>query len=88
MDIDEYGYLGKDIEQYKILLTKKFKEVFSFIEELNHFFNKIKFEIDVKNDDLQGGTIIGLFTKSLTTFQAIYILYQNSIRRNDKYRLL
>lgn len=84
MDIDEYGYLGKDIEQYKILLTKKFKEVFSFIEELNHFFNKIKFEIDVKNDDLQGGTIIGLFTKSLTTFQAIYILYKNYLCNNSE----
>ena len=82
MDIDEYGYLGKDIKQYKILLTKKFKEVFNFIEELNHFFNKIKFEIDVKNDDLQGGTIIGLFTKSLTTFQAIYILYRNYLCNN------
>lgn len=84
MDIDEYGYLGKDIEQYKILLTKKFKEVFSFIEELNHFFNKIKFEIDVKNDELQGGTIIGLFTKSLTTFQAIYILYRNYLCNNTE----
>ena len=84
MDIDEYGYLGKDIEQYKILLTKKFKEVFSFIEELNHFFNKIKFEIDVKNDDLQGGTMIGLFIKSLTTFQAIYILYRNYLCNNTE----
>jgi len=82
MDIDEYGYLGKDIEQYKILLTKKFKEVFSFIDELNHFFNKIKFGIDVKNDDLQGCVIVGLFTKSLTTFQAIYILYKNYLCNN------
>lgn len=82
MDIDEYGYLGKDIKQYKILLTKKFKEVFNFVEELNHFFNKIKFEIDVKNDDKQGDTIIGLFTKSLTTFQAIYILYRNYLCNN------
>jgi hypothetical protein len=82
MDIDEYGYLGKDIKQYKILLIKKYKKVFNFIEELNHFFNKIKFEIDVKNDDLQGGTMIGLFTKSLTTFQAIYILYRNYLCNN------
>ena len=49
MDIDEYGYLGKDIKQYKILLIKKYKEVFNFIEELNHFFNKIKFEIEMIN---------------------------------------
>jgi hypothetical protein len=82
MDIDEYGFLGKDIKQYENKLAKKYKEVFDFCEELNHFFNKMKFGIDVKNNDFQGGTIIGIFTKSLTTFQAIYILFKHCFCNN------
>ena len=30
MDIDEYGFLGKDIKQYENKLAKKYKEVFDF----------------------------------------------------------
>ena len=77
MDIDEYGFLGRDIKQYENILIKKYKEVFDFCEELNHFLQKVKFEIKLKNDDFQGGSIIGIFTKSLTTFQAIYILFKH-----------
>ena len=82
MDIDEYGFLGRDIKQYENILIKKYKEVFDFCEELNYFFNKMKFGIDVKNNDFQGGTIIGIFTKSLTTFQAIYILFKHYFCNN------
>jgi len=82
MDIDEYGFLGKDIKQYENKLIKKYKEIFDFCEELNYFFNKMKFGIDVKNNDFQGGTIIGIFTKSLTTFQAIYILFKHYFCNN------
>ena len=77
MPINDYGFLGKDIKQYENKLTMKYKEVFDFYEELNIFLHKIKFKIDVKNDDFQGGTMIGLFCKSLTTFQAIYILFKH-----------
>jgi len=82
MDIDEYGFLGRDIKQYENKLIKKYKEVFDFCEELNYFFNKMKFKINVKNNDFQGGTIIGIFTKSLTTFQAIYILFKHYFCNN------
>ena len=43
---------------------------------------KLKYKIDVKNDDFQGGTMIGLFCKSLTTFQAIYILFKHYLCNN------
>jgi len=82
MDKDEYGFLGRDIKQYENKLIKKYKEVFDFCEELNYFFNKMKFKINVKNNDFQGGTIIGIFTKSLTTFQAIYILFKHYFCNN------
>lgn len=82
MDINEYGFLGKDIKHYEENLIKKYEEVFDFIEEINHFSNIKKFNFDIKNDDLQGGTIIGLFTKSLTTFQAIYILFKHCLCNN------
>ena len=82
MPINDYGFLGKDIKQYENKLTMKYKEVFDFYEELNIFLHKIKFKIDVKNDDLQGGTMAGLFCKSLTTFQAIYILFRHYLCNN------
>ena len=82
MTINEYGFLGKDIKQYENKLVKKYKEVFDFYEEFNHFLHKVKFEIEVKNDDFQGGSIIGIFCKSLTTFQSIYILFKHYLCNN------
>jgi len=82
MPINDYGFLGKDIKQYKNELVTKYKEVFDFYEDINHFLHKVKFKIDVKNNDLQGGTMAGLFCKSLTTFQAIYILFRHYLCNN------
>jgi len=82
MPINEYGFLGKDIKQYENILVGKYKEVFDFYEDINHFLHKMRFKIDVKNDDFQGGTMIGLFCKSLTTFQAIYILFKHHLCNN------
>jgi len=83
MAINEYGFLGKSIKPYKNKLEIKYKEVFDFYEELNHFLHKAKFfGIELKNDDFQGGTIIGIFSKSLTTFQSIYILFKHYLCNN------
>jgi hypothetical protein len=82
MPINDYGFLGKDIKQYENGLVIKYKEVFDFYEDINHFLHKMKFKIDVKNDDLQGGTMVGLFCKSLTTFQSIYILFKHYLCNN------
>jgi len=48
MSIDYYGYLGKDIEKYKEEYFKKYKEIFILYEEINHFLQKIKFKLRVK----------------------------------------
>jgi len=82
MPINDYGFLGKDIKQYENKLIIKYKEVFDFYEDINHFLHKMRFKIDVKNNDLQGGTMVGLFCKSLTTFQAIYILFRHYLCNN------
>jgi len=82
MPVNDYGFLGKDIKQYESKLMIKCKEIFDFYEDINHFLHKMKFKIDVKNNDLQGGTMAGLFCKSLTTFQAIYILFRHYLCNN------
>jgi len=82
MTINEYGFLGKDIKPYENKLEIKYKEVFDFYKEFNHFLHKVKFGIELKNDDFQGGTIIGIFSKSLTTFQSIYILFKHYLCNN------
>lgn len=82
MPINEYGFLGKDIKQYENELVAKYKEVYDFYEDINHFLHKIKDKIRVKNNDFQDGVIIGLFFKSLTTFQAIYILFKHYLCNN------
>ena len=79
MPINEYGFLGNDIKQYEDKLAIKYKEVFDFYEEINHFLHKEKYGIKLKNDDFQGGTIMGIFCKSLTTFQSIYILFKHHL---------
>jgi len=82
MPVNDYGFLGKDIKQYESKLMIKYKEVFDFYEEFNHYLHKMKRIIDVEKNDFQGGTIIGLFSKSLTTFQAIYILFKHHLCNN------
>jgi hypothetical protein len=82
MSINEHGFLGKDIKHYEYCLEKKYKEVFDFYKEFNYFLHKVKVGIDLKNDDFQGGTMIGIFCKSLTTFQSIYILFKHYLCNN------
>jgi len=79
MSIDYYGYLGKDIEKYKEEYFKKYKEIFILYEEINHFLQKIKFKLQVKDNNIQDIYIVLLFIKSLETFQAIYVLLRNCI---------
>jgi hypothetical protein len=82
MSINKYGFLGKNIKQYESKLETQYKDVFNFCEEFNHFLHKAKFDIKLNNDDFQGGTIIGIFCKSLTTFQSIYILFKHYLCNN------
>ena len=42
----------------------------------------MKFKINVNNNDFQSGIMIGLFSKSLTTFQAIYVLFKHYLCNN------
>ena len=79
MSIDYYGYLGKDIEKYKVEYFKKYKEIFILYKEINHFLQKTKFELKIKDNNIQDVTIVPLFIKSLETFQAIYVLLKNCI---------
>lgn len=82
MSINEHGFLGKDIKHYENSLEKKYKEVFNFYEEFNYFLHTVKLENKLKNNDLQGGVITGIFFKSLSTFQAIYILFKHHLCNN------
>lgn len=79
MPIDYYGFLEKDIEKFKKEVFVKYKEVFEFFEEFNHFLQKMKFTLKVKDSDAWGITIVALFIKSLETFQSIYILVRNCL---------
>lgn len=79
MSIDYYGYLGKDIEKYKKEYFKNYEEIFILYEEINHFLQKVKFKLRVKDNNIQDITLVLLFIKSLETFQVIYILLRNYI---------
>lgn len=79
MSIDYYGYLGEDIKKYKEEYFKNYKEIFILYEEINHFLQKIKFKLQVKDNKIQDIYIVPLFIKSLETFQAIYTLLSNYI---------
>jgi len=77
MPIDYYGYLGEDIEKYKKENFKNYKEIFILYEEINHFLQKVKFKLRIKDNNIKDVTLVLLFIKSLETFQAIYILLRN-----------
>jgi len=53
MSIDYYGYLGEDIKKYKEEYFKNYKEIFILYEEINHFLQKIKFKLQVKDNKIQ-----------------------------------
>jgi len=76
-------FLGKEYRDCEEKLSQKNKEVFDFYEELDYFMNTIKKHIQLKEDDFQGGTILGLFAKSLTTYKSIYLLYRHCFCNNS-----
>jgi len=61
MSIDYYGYLGEDIKKYKEEYFKNYKEIFILYKEINHFLQKIKFKLKVKDNNIQDICILPLF---------------------------
>jgi len=77
MSIEENSYLSKIYKPYREELCSKYSEAFNFFEEFNLFLHKEMTNINLKNNDSQGKVLVGLFIKSLSTFQAIVDLFRN-----------
>jgi len=77
-------FLVKENKKCKEELFNKYEEVFNFYEELDSFMDSIKSKIKLRNDDFQGGTILGLFAKSLTTYRSIYFLFRQCFCNNSE----
>jgi hypothetical protein len=79
MSINDHGFLGHEIEDYKAHIQKTFGEHLDYYTRLNVFLNKLKFALRPKQDDVRRITIVTLFVKGLETFQSIYILSSHGL---------
>ncbi len=77
--MDFEGFFGIDLDKYKRVVLKKYEELFAFHREFNHFLNKLRLEISVDDNDYSGIVMVGIFSKSLETYQSIYFLFTNSL---------
>lgn len=78
MSIDkENDYLNKIYKPYKQNLYSKYSEAFELFREFIIFLQKETTNIPLKDNDTQGKIIVALFVKSLSTFQAIFNLFEN-----------
>ena len=74
MPLDQYGFLGNEIEGTKTEILTMNSEYFNYLFKLNEFLQKIKFLFKVNDQDIQNVMITILFIKPIETMQAIYIL--------------
>jgi len=74
MTINDYGFLGKEIEIFRAKILQEYNELLNFYKETNHFLQKLKFNLRPKESEDQNIAIVTLFNRALETFQSIYIL--------------
>ena len=74
MPINEYGFLGKEIEIVRAEISEKYDELQNYYKEINHFFQTLKFNLTPKESDYREIYIVSLFNRALEIFQSIYIL--------------
>jgi hypothetical protein len=77
--MDYEGLLGNDFNEQKNHVIKTYENLFNFHREFNVFLTKTKLDISVKNDDHQGIVMVAIFTKSVDTFQSIYLLFTHCL---------
>ena len=76
MSIEENDYLSKVYKPYRQNLYSRYSEAFELFKKFILFLHKEITNIPLKNNDFQGKIIVALFAKSLSTFQAIFILFR------------
>lgn len=79
MTINDHGFLGKDIENYKKEIVQKWDELFNFYKEINQFLNKLRPNLRPSKSDKQKVAIVTLFNRAIETFQSIYILCSHGL---------
>lgn len=82
MPLDEYGFLGNEIEGIKAEILALNSDYFNYLFKLNEFLQKIKFLFKVNDQDIQKVMVTVLFIKSIETMQSIYILCSYGLK-ND-----
>jgi hypothetical protein len=76
LSIEENDYLSKVYKPYRQNLYSRYSEAFELFKKFILFLHKEITNIPLKNNDFQGKIIVALFAKSLSTFQAIFILFR------------
>jgi len=74
MSMNDHGFLGKDIDTFRGKIYEEYQGLFEFFKELNHFLQKLKFNLVPSDSEDQQVAIITLYVKALETFQSVYIL--------------
>lgn len=80
MPIDQFGFLGKDIDAVRESIKSINKEYFQYLDKLNAFLQNIKYSFKVNENDIQKIIVVCLFLKAIETMQAMYILCSYALK--------
>jgi hypothetical protein len=84
MSIDEQGHLSPQIQEIISNNLVVHKDLFAYIEELNIFIQKQKFNFDFTPIPSEKEISISIFIKILNSFQASYLLCQRNLEDDAK----
>ena len=73
-DINEKGFLGEHILDYRKMVLDKHKPFFDLVEELNSYSQKKKFDLQADGDNGQQVLSLSLFAKIINDIQTVHIL--------------
>lgn len=74
MSINEEGFLSEEIKKYINQIISKYQSFFTLGQEVNQSTHKVKYELEVHNEDAQQMVSACALIKLLNNFQSIYIL--------------
>ena len=83
-NIDQEGFLSKDIDNFEKHNLSKYAPLFNFYKELNSFCQEYSFKLSIPKSSIRKLLLAILYIRSLSTFQSVLILLSKGIINESK----
>jgi hypothetical protein len=79
MDFNHHGFLGQEIETWRIKVIARHQAHFDFAYDVNDFCQRAKYGLNIHNKDGQEIIVASLFLKMLSDYQGAIILLERGL---------